>query len=272
MGVVVNNRLEASTRGTDLLPGLHARVHDALWLLARQWQLGELDGLDGGSPISASLVARSRPLATWQPGWWRPTSLRRQRSARGARGVRRRATAVAGRRRRRAAAGAGPAPGRPRPGRLDRGPSTRRTRSGSGPGRRSRRPRHQRGHAGRGRRRRCGHRRAGARPGRRRRGVRRRHRATVVTLAGGTKATAPLADWRAWWAARQPHPSGAWQPGQLSYCLTAATADGALPQYVAPTVRRRSPRLDGVRRRLAGHARPDAADPRLRRRPRSRIR
>ena len=33
MGGVVNNRLEASTRGTDLLPGLHARVHDALWLL-----------------------------------------------------------------------------------------------------------------------------------------------------------------------------------------------------------------------------------------------
>lgn len=67
MGSVTNHRLEASTRGDDLLPGLQARVHDALWLLARQWQLGEFDGMDAGTPISATLVARSAPLAAWAP-------------------------------------------------------------------------------------------------------------------------------------------------------------------------------------------------------------
>ena len=67
MGSVVNNRLEAITRGTDLLPGLHAEVHDAIWLLARQWQLGELDGTDAGSPVTAALVTRYAPLTYWQP-------------------------------------------------------------------------------------------------------------------------------------------------------------------------------------------------------------
>jgi hypothetical protein len=67
MGTVVNNRLEASTRGTDLLPGLHARVHDPLWLLARQWQLGELDGRDAGTPVQGALVTRAVPLAAWRP-------------------------------------------------------------------------------------------------------------------------------------------------------------------------------------------------------------
>lgn len=67
MGTVVNNRLEASTRGTDLLPGLHARVHDPLWLLARQWQLGELDGQDAGTPVQGALVTRAVPLAAWRP-------------------------------------------------------------------------------------------------------------------------------------------------------------------------------------------------------------
>ena len=67
MGSVVNNPLEATTRGTDLLPGLHARVHDAWWLLARQWQLGELDGTDAGSPVNATLVTRSVAIASWQP-------------------------------------------------------------------------------------------------------------------------------------------------------------------------------------------------------------
>jgi len=66
MGGVANHRLEAFTRGTDVLPGLHARVHDGWWLLARQWQLGELDGADAGTPITATLVLRSSPVAAWQ--------------------------------------------------------------------------------------------------------------------------------------------------------------------------------------------------------------
>jgi hypothetical protein len=46
-------RLEPRSRDADLLPGVEARLHDPLWLLARQRQLGELDGADAGSAITA---------------------------------------------------------------------------------------------------------------------------------------------------------------------------------------------------------------------------
>src|SRR4051794_12033307 len=49
------------------MPGFAARVGDPLWLLARQWQLGELTGTDGGSPVRADLVADSAPLTRWAP-------------------------------------------------------------------------------------------------------------------------------------------------------------------------------------------------------------
>ncbi len=43
----------AHTQRTDLRPGLEARVQDPLWLLLRQWQMGELRGEDAGTPILA---------------------------------------------------------------------------------------------------------------------------------------------------------------------------------------------------------------------------
>lgn len=46
-------RLEPRSRDADLLPGVEARLHDPLWLLARQRQLGELTGADAGTPITA---------------------------------------------------------------------------------------------------------------------------------------------------------------------------------------------------------------------------
>uniref|UniRef100_A0AAU2AF56 Uncharacterized protein n=1 Tax=Streptomyces sp. NBC_00093 TaxID=2975649 RepID=A0AAU2AF56_9ACTN len=49
------------------MPGFAARVGDPLWLLARQWQLGELTGTDGGSPVRADLVADTAPLTRWAP-------------------------------------------------------------------------------------------------------------------------------------------------------------------------------------------------------------
>jgi hypothetical protein len=45
-------RLEPKTRDADLLPATDARIHDPLWAIARQWQLGELDGDDAGSAIA----------------------------------------------------------------------------------------------------------------------------------------------------------------------------------------------------------------------------
>lgn len=49
-------RLEPRTRGDDLTEGIAARVYDAAWLLTRQWQLGELTGDDGGTPVSVRHV------------------------------------------------------------------------------------------------------------------------------------------------------------------------------------------------------------------------
>jgi hypothetical protein len=44
-------RLEPQSVTGDPLPGLEARVHDPLWLLGRQWQVGEFQGEDAGSPL-----------------------------------------------------------------------------------------------------------------------------------------------------------------------------------------------------------------------------
>jgi hypothetical protein len=41
-------RLEPQSRGRNPSPGLEARMHDPLWLLARQWQFGEFHGEDAG--------------------------------------------------------------------------------------------------------------------------------------------------------------------------------------------------------------------------------
>lgn len=57
--VTTFSRLEPQPRRGDLAIGAAAPVHDALWLLARQWQVGEFAGHDGGTPI----VARWRGVA-----------------------------------------------------------------------------------------------------------------------------------------------------------------------------------------------------------------
>ena len=53
------SRLEPQPRRGDLAVGSAAPVQDPLWLLARQWQVGEFAGHDGGNPI----VARWRGVA-----------------------------------------------------------------------------------------------------------------------------------------------------------------------------------------------------------------
>lgn len=49
------NRLEGRPRTADFDRALRADVRDALWMLSRQWQLGELTGDDAGSPLSAQV-------------------------------------------------------------------------------------------------------------------------------------------------------------------------------------------------------------------------
>src|SRR6476469_7683414 len=61
-------RLEPRARRADESVGLQARVHDPLWLLGRQWQMGEFQGSDGGSPIVARLRAESALITRYQLG------------------------------------------------------------------------------------------------------------------------------------------------------------------------------------------------------------
>jgi hypothetical protein len=62
-------RLEPRSTTGDLAPGLAARVADPLWLLGRQWQLGELLADDAGTPTSVDLAAETASLAvTTVPG------------------------------------------------------------------------------------------------------------------------------------------------------------------------------------------------------------
>jgi hypothetical protein len=66
--VGVWNRLEGRPRTTDFDRALRAEVRDALWLLTRQWQLGEFRGADAGSPVTATYaISTSRP-SRFRPG------------------------------------------------------------------------------------------------------------------------------------------------------------------------------------------------------------
>jgi hypothetical protein len=49
------NRLEGRPRTHDFNRSLKAEVRDALWMLTRQWQMGEFQGDDAGSPIFAKI-------------------------------------------------------------------------------------------------------------------------------------------------------------------------------------------------------------------------
>lgn len=55
-------RLEPRSRANDLSVALQAQVHDPLWLLTRQWQLGELTGQDAGSPVSVRVETDVMPI------------------------------------------------------------------------------------------------------------------------------------------------------------------------------------------------------------------
>jgi hypothetical protein len=61
-------RLEPHARLDDIDAGLQARTHDPLWLLARQWQTGEFQGEDAGTPVLARLRLERSPLARYRPG------------------------------------------------------------------------------------------------------------------------------------------------------------------------------------------------------------
>jgi hypothetical protein len=62
------NRLEPLPRTATIDDGLAARLADPLWLLARQWQFGELAAEDAGSPVDLSVTTEAAPISRVQLG------------------------------------------------------------------------------------------------------------------------------------------------------------------------------------------------------------
>jgi hypothetical protein len=62
------NRLEGRPRTRDFERALRAEVRDALWMLSKQWQMGEFRGSDAGSPAFATVQAQTSALDRYRPG------------------------------------------------------------------------------------------------------------------------------------------------------------------------------------------------------------
>jgi hypothetical protein len=59
-------RRETPSRGRGIEEGLAARLHDPLWLLARQWQFGEFRHENTGSPAWVEVSSEVHPLDEWR--------------------------------------------------------------------------------------------------------------------------------------------------------------------------------------------------------------
>jgi len=62
------NRLEARPRTHDFDRALRAEVRDALWMLTKQWQMGEFKGDDAGSPMLSKMYMEKTMLTKYRPG------------------------------------------------------------------------------------------------------------------------------------------------------------------------------------------------------------
>lgn len=61
------NRLEARPRTHNFDRALRAEVRDALWMLTKQWQMGEFKGDDAGSPVTSKVSIAKTLLTKYQP-------------------------------------------------------------------------------------------------------------------------------------------------------------------------------------------------------------
>ena len=61
--IVTWSRLEGRPRSEDFERSLRAEVRDPLWMLTRQWQLGELTAMDGGTPVLVKIASETEQLA-----------------------------------------------------------------------------------------------------------------------------------------------------------------------------------------------------------------
>ncbi len=78
-------RLEPRSRNAEMNTSLQARIYDPLWLLARQWQLGEFQGEDNGSPVMARWRAEAARLTRYHSGAIAPNTRVKPRSYDGSR-------------------------------------------------------------------------------------------------------------------------------------------------------------------------------------------
>lgn len=72
MSITNWTRIEPDTQtnilDVDLHEGVAAKLADPLWMLGRQWQMGEFSGEDAASPVVAHLEASSYPLTGLRAG------------------------------------------------------------------------------------------------------------------------------------------------------------------------------------------------------------
>jgi hypothetical protein len=67
-------RLEPRCRADDMAESVQARIHDPLWMLARQWQMGEFQGEDTGTPVLARWRGDASPVTRYFPGAIQPNT------------------------------------------------------------------------------------------------------------------------------------------------------------------------------------------------------
>jgi hypothetical protein len=65
--VTTFNRLEGRPRAVEFDRALRAEVRDALWMLTKQWQMGEFRGEDSGSPILTRLLMQTTRFTKYEP-------------------------------------------------------------------------------------------------------------------------------------------------------------------------------------------------------------
>lgn len=66
--VTLWNRLEGRPRTVNFDRALKAEIADALWMISKQWQMGEFIGDDAGSPVLAKALLETTRLAKYQAG------------------------------------------------------------------------------------------------------------------------------------------------------------------------------------------------------------
>ncbi|MGB3546729.1 MAG: hypothetical protein WBA17_07125 [Saprospiraceae bacterium] len=66
--IVGYNRLEGRPRTANFDRALKAEVRDALWMISKQWQVGEFQGDDAASPVVAKLLLHTSRMDRYQGG------------------------------------------------------------------------------------------------------------------------------------------------------------------------------------------------------------